>query len=236
MDEFLSPNTTETTVALKKGIFHVGEKRYKQMKVILVNGSSHEDGCTHTALCEVASAIQAEGIETEIFWVGSKELSGCLDCGNCNDLHGNCIFAKRAEEFIEAAKTADGFVFGSPVHYDAAAKNMVSFMNRVFYSSARDTFYLKPAAAIITARSGGTTATLKQLHEYCFTAQMPIIPSKYWNMIHGMSSEQIKQNVEAMKNMRNLGKNIAWFLKCKEAGEKADILTPREAKKAALNK
>ena len=117
------------------------------MKVILVNGSSHEDGCTYTALNEVASTLEAEGIEAEIFWVGSKELSGCLDCGHCNDMHGNCIFAQRAVEFVEAAKTADGFVFGSPVHYDAAAKNMVSFMNRVFYSSARDNFYLKPAAA-----------------------------------------------------------------------------------------
>lgn len=204
------------------------------MKVILVNGSSHEDGCTYTALGEVAKSLEAEGIEAEIFWVGSKELSGCLDCGNCNDLHGNCIFAKRAADFVEAAKTADGFVFGTPVHYDAAAKNMVSFMNRVFYSSARDTFYLKPAAAIITARSGGTTATLVQLHEYFFTAQMPIIPSKYWNMIHGMSSEQILNNTEAMKNMHNLGKNIAWFLKCKEAGEKNGILTPRDAKKNAL--
>ena len=206
------------------------------MKVILVNGSSHEDGCTYTALNEVASTLEAEGIEAEIFWVGSKELSGCLDCGNCNDMHGNCIFAQRAADFVEAAKTADGFVFGSPVHYDAAAKNMVSFMNRVFYSSARDTFYLKPAAAIITARSGGTTATLKQLHEYFFTAQMPIIPSKYWNMIHGMSSEQIKQNIDAMQNMRNLGKNIAWFLKCKEAGEQNGVLTPRDAFKASLKK
>lgn len=206
------------------------------MKVILVNGSSHEDGCTYTALCEVASTLQSEGIETEIFWVGSKELSGCLDCGNCNDTHGNCIFAKRAQDFVEASKTADGFVFGTPVHYDAAAKSMVSFMNRVFYSSARDNFYLKPAAAIITARSGGTTATLKQLHEYFFTAQMPIIPSKYWNMIHGMSSEQIKQNVEAMNNMRNLGRNIAWFLKCKQIAEENGVLTPRDAKKQNLNK
>ena len=196
------------------------------MKVLLVNGSPHEKGCTYTALTEVAKTLEEQGIESEIFWLGKKAISGCIACGVCSK-KGKCAIDDCVNEFVELAKTADGFVFGSPVHYAAASGAITAFMDRVFYCGGRH-FYLKPAAAVVSARRAGTTAALDQLHKYFFLAQMPIVPSKYWNMVHGASAEQVKEDEEGMQNMRYLARNMAWLLKCKEAGEKSGVALPEQ--------
>ena len=138
------------------------------MKVALVNGSPHKNGCTYTALCEVAKTLNEEGIETEIFWIGPKALSGCIACKSCVS-KGECVFDDTVNEFREIAKECDGFVFGSPVHYAGISGAMTSFMDRLFYSdfcgNGNKTFYMKPAACVISARRAGTTATFDQMNK-----------------------------------------------------------------------
>ncbi len=202
------------------------------MKVLLVNGSPHENGCTYTALAEVAQTLNAEGIATEIFQVGAKPLAGCIACKSCEKT-GKCTFSDRVNDFLAIADDADGFVFGSPVHYASAGGAIISFMDRVFYAAARSgkkPFYLKPAAAVVSARRAGTTATFDQLNKYFTISEMPVIASRYWNMVHGTTPEEVRNDLEGMQIMRVLGRNMAWFLKCKEAGSKAGVPLPeREA-------
>ena len=198
------------------------------MKVLLVNGSPHEKGCTYTALEEVAKTLNAEGVETEIFQVGTKPLSGCIACGSCRKT-GRCAISDVVNEFLDKAKDADGFVFGSPVHFAAASGAITSFMDRAFYAGRSfnsETFYLKPAAGIVSARRAGTTAAFDQLIKYFTLSEMPVVSSRYWNMVHGHTPEEVKKDIEGLQTMRILGRNMAWFLKCKAAGIKAGVPFP----------
>jgi multimeric flavodoxin WrbA len=207
------------------------------MKVILVNGSPNEKGCTYTALEEVAATLNAEGIKAEFFQIGTKPLSGCIACFKCQQL-GHCVFKDKVNDFVDIAKDADGFVFGSPVHYAAAGGAITSFMDRVFFSAAcsgKQSFYLKPAAAVVCARRAGTTATFDQLNKYFTISEMPVISSRYWNMVHGTTPEEVKKDLEGLQVMRILGRNMAWFLRCKEAAVRAGVLFPEREERIATN-
>ena len=199
------------------------------MKVLLVNGSPHKEGCTYTALKEVEKSLNENGIDTEIFWIGNKPIGGCISCKKCQSL-GKCVFDDSVNLFIEKAKDADGFIFGSPVHYAAMAGNITSFMDRTFYATFQsgkgDIFLFKPAASVISARRAGTTATYDQFNKYFGISQMPIISSRYWNMVHGNSPEEVVKDEEGMQVMRILGKNMAYYLNCIEAGKEKGILPP----------
>lgn len=195
------------------------------MKVILVNGSPHKKGCTYTALCEVEKALNAEGIETEIFWIGIRPISGCIACGMCNKL-GKCVIEDVVNEFVQKAKDADGFIFGSPVHYAGATGAISSFLGRAFYSDKHKVFDHKPASVICSARRAGTTATYDQLIKFLGIKNMPIISADYWNMVHGSSPEQVKQDKEGMHTMRSLGQNLAYYLKLIELGKQNGIFHP----------
>lgn len=200
------------------------------MKVLLVNGSPHKEGCTYTALQEVSKQFSKEGIDTEIFWIGKKAISGCIACKTCVTKHA-CTFDDRVNEFLDIAGNFDGFVFGTPVHWAGATGSMTSFLDRVFYADfcgGRNSFYLKPAAAIMSARRAGTTATWDQMNKYFGLMEMPIVTSRYWNMVHGATPEQVKQDEEGMQVMRILAKNMAFFLKCKEIGLKSGISFPEK--------
>ncbi len=188
------------------------------MKVLLVNGSPHKSGSTFTALSEVAKSLNENKIETEIFWIGNKPIGGCIGCKACAKLK-HCAFNDKVNEFLDIANNFDGFIFGSPVHWAAASGAITSFLDRVFYADlngALNNFRLKPAAAVINARRAGTTATWDQLNKYFGLMQMPIISSRYWNMTHGFTPEDVKQDIEGLQTMRILGRNMAFFLKCKE--------------------
>ena len=198
------------------------------MKVLLVNGSPHEKGCTYTALMEVAGVLENEGIGAEVVWIGNKPLSGCIDCRACLEKK-KCIFDDKVNEVLAVAQSVDGFIFGSPVHYAAASGAMTSFMDRLFFAdllSGRQSFALKPAAAVVSARRAGTTATFDQLNKYFTISQMPIISSRYWNMVHGATPEDVRKDLEGLQTMRVLARNMAWFLKCKDAGLKAGVPVP----------
>lgn len=204
------------------------------MKVILVNGSPKEKGCTFTALSEVAGALEKNGIETEIFHIGKGPIIGCQGCGACSKL-GKCMYNEdRVNEFVEKAKEADGFIFGSPVHYAAASGALTSFLDRAFYSGKPYLEY-KPGASIVSCRRGGATAAFEQLNKYFTISSMPIVSSQYWNMVHGNKPEEVKMDLEGMQTMRTLGNNMAWLLKAIEAGKKAGINIPEKEAKIATN-
>ena len=200
------------------------------MKVLLVCGSPNEHGCTYTALEEVGAALREDGIQADHFWIGKKPLSGCLGCGKCYEMK-RCVLHDKVNEFTELAKEYDGFVFGAPVHFSGPAGAMMSFLDRVFYSSSRMTPHplrFKPAAAIVSARRAGTTSALDQMNKYLLYSQMPIATSRYWNMVHGNTPEEVKQDEEGLQIMQTLGHNLAWLLKLKEAGEKAGVPLPKQ--------
>lgn len=203
------------------------------MKVILINGSPHKNGCTYTALSEIADVLHQEGIETELFWVGNKPISGCLGCKACVKT-GKCFMNDIVNDFVEIAKDADGFIFGSPVHYAGASGALTSFMDRAFYHKAT-IFQGKPGAAIASCRRGGASATFDQLNKYFTICSMPVVSSQYWNMVHGNTPEEVKQDLEGMQTMRTLGRNMAWLLKCIEAGKKDGIEFPKHEEKIATN-
>lgn len=203
------------------------------MKVFLVNGSPHQHGCTDRALREVASALEQGGMETELFWIGNRPIGGCIGCGACAKL-GRCAFDSPVNEFAEKLDSADGFVFGSPVHYAAASGNMTSFLDRLFYS-ASEKMRGKPAAVVVSARRGGTTAAYEQLLKYPGITQMPIISSCYWNMVHGQTPNEVEQDEEGLRTMRVLGHNMAYFLHCLAAGRAAGVPLPPEEPPARTN-
>ena len=207
-----------------------------KMKVVLVNGSPNEKGCTYTGLLEVAETLQKEGITTEIFQVGKEPVSGCTACMVCRDNgSGRCVISDRVNDFLDLAEKADGFVFGTPVHFAAASGAITSFMNRVFYSSRRETFYLKPAAAIVSARRAGTTTAFDQVNRYFLYKEMPVIPSRYWNMVHGRKPEDVKQDLEGLQTLRIMARNMAWFLRCKGAAMQAGVVLPQTEQRVQTN-
>lgn len=204
------------------------------MKVLLLNGSAHTNGCTVTALIEVAKTINEADIETEILNIGAKSVRECIACGRC-ERNSPCVLGGDVvNEWLEKAKNADGFIFGTPVYYAHPTGAIQAVLDRMFFSQP-DLFTHKPGAAVAVARRGGTTSSLEVLNKYFTISQMPIPGSTYWNIAHGMTPDEIKQDFEGMQTMRNLGRNMAWLLKCIEAGKAAGILSPVEEKDHMTN-
>ena len=194
------------------------------MKVILVNGSPKEKGCTYTALKEVEKQLNKNDIETEVFWIGNKPVSGCLGCGGCLKT-GKCVIDDKVNEFLGKVKETDGFVFGSPVHFAASSGMLSSFMDRVFYGRGK-LFANKVASAVVSCRRGGATAAVDEINKYFLMTNMPIVSSQYWNMVHGNTPEEVLKDEEGMQTMRTLGNNMAWLLKCIKAGKDVGINLP----------
>ncbi len=203
------------------------------MKVLLINGSPNKNGCTFTALNEVAQELNHGGIETEIFHIGSQPVRGCIGCRGCTKTKGKCFFDDGVNEALELAATADGFVFGSPVYYASANGSLAAFLDRLFF--AGECFAYKPGACVVSARRAGTTAALDQLNKYLTIANMPVVSSQYWNMVHGNTPDEVRQDLEGMQTMRMLGRNMAWLLKCIKAGEAAGICLPENEQRVRTN-
>ena len=200
------------------------------MKVLLFNGSGNENGCTFTALSVVAESLNKNGINTEIIQVGKQPIRDCIGCGACKKSDGHCVFKDDiVNEIIEKAKEADGFIFGSPVYYAHPSGRLLTLMNRLFYAGGA-AFAYKPAAAVVSARRAGTTASLDAITKHFTINNMPVVSSNYWNMVHGNKPEQVLQDLEGLQIMRILGNNMAWLLKCIEAGKKAGLEPLKEDK------
>ncbi len=201
------------------------------MKVLLFNGSPHKNGCTYTALEEISKTLKEEGVESETYQIGIKSITPCKGCFACAKI-GRCVINDDdVNNFVEKCKEFDGFIFGSPVHYGSACGGITAFLDRAFFvnfTGGKKVFEHKPGAAIASARRAGTTATLDQLNKYFAITEMPMISGRYWNMVHGASSDEVKQDEEGMQNMRILARNMVWHLKCMEAGKNAGVPMPKE--------
>ena len=194
------------------------------MKVLMLNGSSHINGTTMAALTEVGKALEEDGIEYEIFQIGGGPVADCLGCGQCTE--NGCIFSDDAvNAFVAKAKEADGYIFGTPVYYAHPSGRIQSFLDRVFYSTGKH-FAHKPGASVAVARRGGTATTFDVLNKYFGITQMITVGSTYWNQVHGRNAEDAAKDLEGMQTMRNLGHNMAWVLKCLEAGKEKGLVPP----------
>ena len=194
------------------------------MKVLLINGSPHKEGCTFTALNEVAKTLGKNGIETEILYLGVKPIAGCIACGKCSQL-GKCFIDDKVNEILARCDEFDGVVIGSPVYYAGPSGQIRAFLDRLFYAGGRR-FAGKPGAAVVSCRRGGATAAFDQLNKYFTISSMPIVSSQYWNQVHGAYAEQVFQDEEGLQTMRTLGNNMAWLLKCIQLGKENGITLP----------
>ncbi len=204
------------------------------MKVILLNGSCRAHGCTYTALCEIQKTLQEEGVECEMLQIGTAPIRDCAACGGCAG-KGHCVFeGDGVNELIDKMSEADGFVFGAPVYFAHPDGRIQCLLDRAFYAG-RAAFEHKPAAAIVSARRAGTTASLDVLNKYPLIAEMPLVASSYWPMVHGSAPEQVREDAEGMQTMRNLARNMAWLLKCIDLGKNNGLPAPRSEKGAHTN-
>ena len=198
------------------------------MNILMINGSPHANGNTAVGLAEMKKIFDAEGIETTILQVGDKAIRGCISCGTCTRT-GKCTFDDEVNQAAALFEKADGLVIASPVYYASANGTLVSFLDRLFFSAQFD-MTMKVGASIAVARRGGCTATFDQLNKFMGISQMPIITSYYWNMVHGNTPEEVLQDEEGIGTMRQLGRNMAFFLKCIEAGHEKGLQLESEPK------
>ena len=202
------------------------------MKVLLINGSPHVKGSTYTALNEVAVTLEKEGIETEMIHIGQQATRGCIACGKCREI-GHCVFDDAVNEVAEKFANADGMVVGSPVYYASANATLVAFLDRLFYSSARQfDKTMKVGAAVVSARRGGNTATFDELNKYFTISGMPVVSSQYWNQIHGNNAEDASKDAEGLQTMRTLGRNMSFLMKSISLGKETYGLPETETKVA----
>ena len=180
-------------------------------KVILLNGSPHAHGCTATALLEMIKVFEAEGIETELVQVGTKNIRGCIACGT-GEKNGKCVFDDLVNEVAPKFEAADGLVIGSPVYYGSPNGNLLSFLDRLFYSTSFSK-HMKVGASVVSCRRGGNTASFDVLNKYFTISSMPVASSTYWNQVHGFTAEDVKKDLEGLQTMRNLARNMSFMIK-----------------------
>ncbi len=203
------------------------------MKVLMINGSPHQYGCTYTALKEVSDKLNSHGIETEFVYLGTQAVHGCIACGKCYQ-SGKCVFDDKVNEILEKAAEYDGMVVGSPVYYSGPNGTLCAFLDRLFYCS-HGRFANKFAAAVVSCRRMGNTSSLDRLNKYFQISKMHIVSSQYWNGVHGNTPEEVMQDKEGLQIMRTLGENMAWLIKIAEAGKKAGVPMPQYEKGVGTN-
>lgn len=196
------------------------------MKVLLINGSPHANGCTFTALNIVANELEKNGIETEIVHIGSKDIRGCIACGKCAEL-GRCVFNDMVNEVAPKFEQADGLVVGSPVYYAGPNGTLTNLLDRLFFSAHYD-LRMKVGAAVVSARRGGTTAAFDRLIKYFTISEMPVVSSRYWNMVHGHTPEDVMKDEEGVQIMRILGRNMAFLIRAIAAERERNGLPEKE--------
>lgn len=198
------------------------------MKVLLINGSPHEKGCTYTALTEVATTLQSHGIQTEIVYLGTKPIAGCIACGHCAT-NGKCVFADKVNEVGQRIDEYNAIVVGSPVYYAGPSGQVSAFLDRLFYTYGAK-LQGKLGAAVVSCRRGGASAAFDRLNKYFTITNMHIVGSQYWNQVHGFTPDDVRKDLEGLQTMRTLGENMSWLLACIKAGKEAGIPAPKREK------
>ncbi len=205
----------------------------RKMKVLMLNGSANQKGNTYLALKEIGMQLEKEGVEYEIFQTGGAPVRDCIGYRQCTEQ--GCVFTDdKVNEFIAKAKEADGFVFGTPVYYAHPSGRVLSFLDRVFYSSGR-AFAFKPGASVAVARRGGTSASFDVMNKYFGISQMPVAGSTYWNLAYGAKPGEVEMDAEGLQTMRNLARSLAWMMKCFEKGAQAGIALPETERGNSTN-
>ncbi len=218
-------NSLSTVRDINHKYIAAGKIEVNNMKVLMLNGSANKRGNTNRALEEIGRQLEKEGLEYEIFQMGGNPVRDCIGCGMCSE--NGCRFDDdKVNEFAAKAKEADGIILGTPVYYAHPSGRVLSFLDRVFFSSS-DSFAFKPGAAVAVARRGGTTASFDVLNKYFGISQMPVAGSTYWNIAHGCMPGEVVQDDEGMQTMRNLARNMAWLIKCLNAGKAAGVPQPQ---------
>ncbi|MBQ9767138.1 MAG: flavodoxin family protein [Lachnospiraceae bacterium] len=202
-------------------------------KILFINGSPNEHGCTYTALKEVADTLQKHGIATEFLYLGKQPIAGCIACGKCSTDH-TCVFNDKVNELLARIHEYDGIVIGSPVYYAGPAGQLCAFLDRLFYSGS---YHMrgKLAAAVVSCRRAGSSAALDRLTKYFTISNMNVVGSQYWNMVHGSCPDDVRQDSEGLQTMRALGENIAWMLRNLAAGEQAEVAPVEKEKRVWTN-
>jgi len=180
-------------------------------KVLLINGSPKAHGCTATALDEMIRVFQREGVETELIHIGNRDIRGCVSCNSCGKT-GKCVFEDLVNETAPKFEAADGLVVGSPVYYASPNGTLLSFLDRLFYSTSFSK-HMKVGAAVVSARRGGNTASYDVLNKYFTISGMPVASSTYWNQVHGFTAEDVKKDLEGLQTLRNLARNMAFLMR-----------------------
>lgn len=193
-------------------------------KILLINGSPNKQGCTFTALTEIANALTKNEIESELLYLGKKPISGCIACGSCKKT-GRCVMNDQSNEILDKLNEYDGIVVGSPVYYGGAAGQLCAFLDRLFYSSGTR-MAGKIGAAIVSCRRGGASAAYDRLNKYFTISNMHVVGSQYWNQVHGFTPEDVQKDEEGLQTMRTLAQNMAWLLKSIEAGKTQGLEQP----------
>lgn len=202
------------------------------MKVLLLNGSPNANGCTYTALSEVAKTLEENGVSAEILHVGNMNIRGCISCGKCREL-GKCVFDDIVNVVGDKLREADGLVIGSPVYYASANGTLVSLLDRLFFSNRAD-LTMKVGAAVVSARRGGCSSTFDELNKYFTISGMPVASSQYWNSVHGFTADDVRKDLEGLQVMRALGRNMAFLIKSIVLG-KEQFGLPAKERRVATN-
>lgn len=185
------------------------------MKVLMINGSPHANGCIHTALAEAAKILHEQGIETEEIQVGNKDIRGCISCGYCHK-NGKCVFNDLVNETAVKLEEADGLIIGSPVYYGMPNGTLLSFVQRLFYSCTCD-LHMKVGASVVSCRRGGNSGTFQTMNMLFGISGMPTAPSSYWNDVHGFTGEDVYKDVEGIRTIHNLANNMAFMIQAIDA-------------------
>ncbi|MBQ9748015.1 MAG: flavodoxin family protein [Clostridia bacterium] len=203
------------------------------MKVLLINGSPREHGCTDTALCEMVRVFEENGVETELLWIGKGPIAGCTACGACAK-NGRCIYDDQVNGILARLDTIDGIVVGSPVYYAGVSGQITSFLDRLFYAGG-GRMKGKPAASVVSCRRGGASAAFEIINKYFMMTNMPVVTSQYWNQVHGNTPDEVRQDLEGLQTVRTLAQNMTWLLRCIEAGKAAGVPEPVYEPKVRTN-
>lgn len=194
------------------------------MKVLLVNGSPNEHGCTYTALSEVAATLRKNGIDTEIVYLGKKPVAGCIACMKCFET-GHCFRDDLVRELQGRLDEFNAIILGSPVYYSNPTGQILSFAQRLFFCKENE-MEGKLGASVVSCRRGGASATFESLNQFFTICNMPVVSSQYWNSVHGFTPDDVRKDAEGLQTMRTLGENMAWMLRCIENGKKNGISKP----------
>jgi len=194
-------------------------------KILLINGSPNKQGCTYTALCEIADTLEKNGVDSEILWLGRAPMQDCIACGRCGSL-GKCTFDDLVNETSSRLDEFDGLVVGSPVYYAGPTGRLTSFLDRLFFSTDKNKLAGKLGACVVSCRRGGATAAFDRLNKYFQIVNMCVVGSQYWNQVHGFTPDDVRKDAEGLQTMRSLAANMAYLLKARELAESSGVKSP----------